>query len=151
MRVELIAVSCAVAACASTPNFQEERAEVFWRTPVLCLIQASPATKEKSPEVLPMVTSELARRSATCTAQVIGEGARIVMTQLERERRVTQMVKQENREAVSNAADKTLQVLLTVGAAYAATQAMQPPPVPPPRPIQCHTSYSYGGSNTTCQ
>ncbi len=149
MKAGFAAILCTLAACASVPDFEEERAHVVWQTPPLCAIQAAPPTVVE-PEVLRIASDELSKRGVACTPEMVAEGSRVLVNQLQHERQVAQAVEQQNRETASRTADKMLQILMAVGAGYAMAQAMQPSPAPPPGPVQCHTSYGYRSANTTC-
>lgn len=148
--MRFIPVALIIAGCATTPtpNFQAERSRVFDRTDVLCFVASLQSAKDKWPEGYEIVVAELTQRNATCTPEMVQTGAQAIVAQSEREGRIAATQSQERQESATRIGDRVLRGLAGFAAGYAIGTAMTPPP---PRPIQCHTSYTYGGANTTCQ
>lgn len=118
---------------------------------VLCLVHLSSATDERVTKAKPWVAAELAKKHVSCTPEMAKQGAAMVLAENRRREAEEARASQERWDTAGKVAKGALDVLLMIGVGMAASQAMAPPPPPPPRPIQCHTSYTYGGYNTTCQ
>lgn len=131
--------------CASK-GLTPQQTAIINSTEVLCLVHLSSSTDERVTKAKPWVAAELAKKHVSCTPEMAKQGATMVLAEIRRRE-----ADEARWDAAGKVAKGALDVLLMIGVGMAASQAMAPPPPPPPRPIQCHTSYTYGGYNTTCQ
>ena len=142
------AASCVavLTGCASAPNFEPEREQLFSRTDVLCWIASIDKIRTAKPEEYKIVTAELAERKALCTADQIENGRLGVLAQFAHEKSAKEEASRKN----ARTAESVLRGAALIGGILLLAPALAPPMPPPPKPIQCHTSYTYGGANTTC-
>lgn len=149
--IALVALS---AGCATTPtpDFKVERDYVFGRSDVLCFVASNQNVKDQYPQGFEFAKKELERRTTVCTPEMVDTGAQAIVTQAEREKRVTAMQSQERQESAGRITDRVMRGLVGFATGYALGAAMQPPPpaIAPAPMLNCTTRYVGTTAYTNC-
>lgn len=145
MRLAAIA-SVTLVACATVPDFHQERLRVLGETDTLCWVSTRDFLKEKSPDGFQLVLNELGARKAVCSPEAIERGRQRVVAQSDRERAITQQVEARNAQ--------TAGTVLRTAAGIAGLILLAPALAPqPPPPVTC-TWYTAPNNRTgmaTCR